>query len=101
MPGQVASHSIVVLVENNKTVLTCLLLHVCCSHVTGAVSTIFAPPPFMSTNDLIKGDYAGSFSTHHTHGHFIASLNCGIIVRLSPLWEHEGMKIVAEGLDSI
>lgn len=41
------------------------------------------------------------FSTHQTHGHFIASLNCGIIAGLAPLWEHEGMKVVAEGLDSI
>ena len=25
------------------------------------------------------------FSTHYTHGHFIATLNCGIIAGLNPL----------------
>ncbi|CAN0586239.1 unnamed protein product, partial [Laminaria digitata] len=41
------------------------------------------------------------FSTHLTHGHFTASLNCGIIAGLATLWEHEGMEVVVEALNSI
>ena len=41
------------------------------------------------------------FSTHCTHGHFIESLNCGIIAGLGPLWEHEGVEIAAGCLDCI
>ena len=41
------------------------------------------------------------FSTQYTHGYFIACLNCGTIAGLAPLWEHEGMEVVAGCLDSI
>ena len=41
------------------------------------------------------------FSPHYTHGHFVATLNCGIIAGLGPLWEHEGMEVVAGCVDSI
>ena len=41
------------------------------------------------------------FLTQYTHGHFIATLSCGIITGLGPLWDHEGVKVVAGCLDSI
>ena len=41
------------------------------------------------------------FSAQYAHGYFIASLNCGIIAGLAPLWEHKGMEVVAGCLDSI
>ena len=41
------------------------------------------------------------FCRRPSRGHLIASLNYGVIVGLAPLWEHEGMDIVAEGLDKI
>ena len=41
------------------------------------------------------------FSAHYTHGHFIASPNCGIMAGLAPLWKDEGMEVVDGCLDSI
>ena len=41
------------------------------------------------------------FSTHYLDGQFIATLNGGIMARLGPLWEHEGVEVVACGLGSI
>lgn len=41
------------------------------------------------------------FSTHQTNGHFIKNVYYGIISGVAPLREHKGIKIVAEGLDSI
>ena len=41
------------------------------------------------------------FSAHYTHGHFIATLNCGIKAGLGPLWENEGIEVVTGCLDSI
>ena len=41
------------------------------------------------------------FCRRLSHGHVIASHNCSVIVGLAPLWEDEGMDIVADGRDKI
>ncbi|CAM9988231.1 unnamed protein product, partial [Ectocarpus sp. 4 AP-2014] len=41
------------------------------------------------------------FSRYHSHGTVVGTWNCGIVSGMSNLWEHEGMEIVAEGLDEI
>lgn len=36
-----------------------------------------------------------------SYGHLLGHLTCGIICGIAPLWNHEGMEIVVEGLDII
>ncbi|CAN0520027.1 unnamed protein product [Scytosiphon promiscuus] len=38
---------------------------------------------------------------HRTFGHLVASYCCGIVAGIAPLWENEGSKQVAAGLNEI